>query len=195
MRNQLGLKQDDVAICFVGRIVELKGVRFLLEAFKRLNLPNTRLYMVGALGGNFGDSNADISPFIQELFEIIKPIKDKVVFTGFMQNDKVHKILNAMDIAANPSLYYEAAPVSNIEYGAMGLPVITTNRGGSSEYVTPESGFILNADIDLTTQIIDSLTMLINNVSLRRSMGNAGLLNAQKFYSENYYKHFLELVK
>lgn len=195
IRKQLGLIDGDIAISFVGRIVELKGVRHLIEAFKSLNAANTHLFIVGSLGGNFRESSNMISPFVKELFEIVKPIKDKVTFTGFMPNNKVHEILNAMDIAANPSLYYEAAPVNNIEYEAMGLPIITTNRGGVPEYVTSECAFILNADEDLAKQILNSFDILIKDDSLRRSMGNAGLLNAEKFYSETYYKNFLKLIK
>lgn len=195
IRKQLGLSDGEIAISFVGRIVELKGVRYLAEAFKLLNSPDTRLFIVGALGGNFRETSEMVSPFVKELFEIVKPIKDKVTFTGFMPNNKVHEILNAMDIASNPSLYYEAASVNNIEYEAIGLPIITTNRGGIPEYVTPDCGFILNADVDLTSQILDSLSVLINDASLRHSMGNAGMSNAKKFYSENFYKHFLELIK
>lgn len=195
VRNKLNLSEKDVAICFVGRIVELKGVRHLVEAFKRLNDTNSRLYIVGSLGGNFGEANVKLSPFVKELYKIIEPLKDRVVFTGFIANEKLRDLLDGMDIAVNPSLYYEAALVSNVEYEAMGLPVITTNRGGIPEYVTNECGFILNADGDLTGQLCDCLKLLVDDKSLRKQKGEAGLKNARKYFSDLYYKRFLEIIQ
>lgn len=193
-RKHLGLKDEDVAICFVGRIVEKKGVQHLFDAFKRLNAANTRLFIVGSLGGNFGESNRQPSPFVQNLLKAAAPLKDKVVFTGFIPNDKVHEILSAMDIAANPSLFYEAAPVSNVEHMGMGLPVITTNRGGIPEYLNADCGFILDADKDLTDQIYNALKKLVFDKSLRLRMGKAGLSTAKKFYSDQFFNKFVEII-
>lgn len=194
VRSKYGLGEDEIAICFLGRIVKMKGVQHLVEAFRKLDAPNTRLFIIGSLGGNFAENNAVISPFVQELIKFVEPIKKRVIFTGYMPNNKVHEILSAMDIAANPSLYYEAAPVSNVEYEAMGLPLITTNRGGIPEYVTDDCGFILDAEGDLTEQIYTSLKLLINNKSLRERMSEAGLRNAKNFYCEQYYKKFVEII-
>lgn len=193
-RVKFGLGKDEIAICFLGRIVNMKGVRHLVEAFKKLNAPNTRLFIIGSLGGNFAESNTGVSPFVQELMHFVEPIKRQVIFTGYMPNNQIHEILSAMDIAANPSLYYEAAPVSNVEYEAMGLPLITTNRGGIPEYVTDDCGFILDADADLTEQIYNSLKLLISDKSLRKRMGEAGLRNAQEYYCEQYLKKFIEII-
>ena len=194
VRSKYGLGEDEIAICFLGRIVKMKGVQHLVEAFRKLDAPNTRLFIIGSLGGNFAENNAVISPFVQELIQFVEPIKKRVIFTGYMPNNKVHEILSAMDIAANPSLYYEAALVSNVEYEAMGLPLITTNRGGIPEYVTDDCGFILDAEGDLTEQIYTSLKLLINNKSLRERMSEAGLHNAKNFYCEQYYKKFVEII-
>lgn len=195
VRKRLHLSEKDVAICFVGRIVELKGVRHLVEAFKRLNADNARLFIIGSLGGNFGEADGQPSPFVRELLKLTEPIKEKVVFTGFIANEKVHELLDGMDIALNPSLYKEAAPVSNVEYEAMGLPIITTNRGGIPEYVTNECGFILNADGDLTGQLCDCLKLLVDDKSLRKQKGEAGLKNARRYFSDLYYKRFIEIIQ
>ena len=45
-RAKFGLGKDEIAICFLGRIVKMKGVRHLVEAFKKLNAPNTRLFII-----------------------------------------------------------------------------------------------------------------------------------------------------
>lgn len=193
-RINMQLTDDNIAICYVGRIVELKGIYQLVEAFKRLDSPNTILFIVGALGGNFAKDKQRITPFVRNLMEIVEPVKEKVIFTGYIPNEEVCNILDAMDIAVTPSLYYEAASVSNVEYQAMGLPVITTNRGGIPEFVSSNSGFILDADGNLVEQLYKSLLTLINEPSLREVMGKEGLLNAQNFFSDEYYKRFVELI-
>lgn len=194
VRKKLNLSEKDVAICFVGRIVELKGVRHLVEAFKRLNAENARLFIVGSLGGNFGEADRQHSPFVQELFELVEPIKEKVVFTGFIANEKVHELLDGMDIALNPSLYKEAALVSNVEYEAMRLPIVTTNRGGIPEYVSEDCAYILDADNNLENQIFNALERLINDKELRDRMGKSGLENAKKYYRDQYYNRFIDIV-
>ena len=100
-----------------------------------------------------------------------------------------------MDIAANPSLFYEAALVSNVEHMGMGLPVITTNRGGIPEYVNADCGFILDADKDLTDQIYHALKKLVFDKSLRIRMGKAGLQNAKKFYCDQFFNKFVEILE
>ena len=194
VRKKLNLSEIDVAICFVGRIVELKGVRHLVEAFKRLKAENARLFIIGSLGGNFGEANRQPSPFVQELFELVEPIKEKVVFTGFIANEKVHELLDGMDIALNPSLYKEAALVSNVEYEAMRLPIVTTNRGGIPEYVSEDCAYILDADKNLEDQILNALERLINDKELRERMGASGLENAKKYYRDQYYNRFIDII-
>lgn len=194
MRQKLGLAEHDIAICFVGRIVELKGVRHLIEAYNLIDKTNTKLFIVGSLGGNFGESTTGVSDFVEELFEYVQPFKDKVVFTGFIPNSEVHELLNAMDIAANPSLYLEAALVSNVEYQAMGLPVITTNKGGIPEYINQNSGYLLEANDELVNRIKDALEALISNPSLRKSMSIAARANALLFDRSRYYEEFLAII-
>lgn len=194
VRKKLNLSEIDVAICFAGRIVELKGVRHLVEAFKRLKAENARLFIIGSLGGNFGEANRQPSPFVQELFELVEPIKEKVVFTGFIANEKVHELLDGMDIALNPSLYKEAALVSNVEYEAMRLPIVTTNRGGIPEYVSEDCAYILDADKNLEDQILNALERLINDKELRERMGKSGLENSKKYYRDQYYNRFIDII-
>ena len=99
-----------------------------------------------------------------------------------------------MDIALNPSLYKEAAPVSNVEYEAMRLPIVTTNRGGIPEYVSEDCAYILDADKNLEDQILNALERLINNKELRERMGKSGLENSKKYYRDQYYNRFIDII-
>lgn len=191
-RLALNLSPTDVAICFVGRLVKLKGVEQLIEAFIRVSHPNAKLFIIGSMGGNFKDGDYK-TQFVTKLVTMAEGRKD-IIFTGFVDNHRLSDILVAMDIAVMPSFYKEAAGVNNIEYQAMGLPLITTNSGGILEYVS-EKAIILQPDANLVYNLAEKLNFLINNLEERRIIGEAGKLYSNQFTKSHYYKSFISLIQ
>lgn len=192
MRSRLGLNDNCIAICFVGRIVPQKGVKHLLDAFLKLKTTNAHLYIIGSLGGNFKDSDKK-TPFVEELFETATD-SNNVTFTGYVDNNDLPKLLSAMDIAVMPSFYKEAAAINNIEYQAMGLPIITTNSGGIPEFVS-SSAIILEPDDTLVDKLTEQLNILIKDKDERLKHKKASLENAKKYTKAAYYNQFLSLLK
>ena len=170
----------------------LSGLFLYLSRGKRIIF--TRDIMNKKLLELLQDKCKDFGLTKKAIEDIAETIKEKVVFTGFIVNEKVHELLDGMDIALNPSLYKEAALVSNVEYEAMRLPIITTNRGGIPEYVSEDCGYILDADKNLEDQILNALERLINDKELRERMGKSGLENAKKYYRDQYYNRFIDII-
>ena len=195
MRQSLGLSDDEVAVCYSGRIVKPKGVMQLIQAFAELGgEAKCKLFLFGSLGGLFKNTENDKPEFAAELMRIAEPLKDKVVFTGFVDNDKLPDYLNAMDIAVMPSIYPETCALNNVEYQSVGLPVITTDSGGIKEFVN-DGAVILDHRKDLVSQLRDALISLIASPEKRSSMSEASLSYASCFTRRNYYKSFLEILK
>lgn len=121
------LREDNTKIfCYVGRIVQDKGINELVEAFSKLvkEFSNIKLFLIG----DYEDKIDPILPITRQCIEQIQEIE----FCGY-QND-VRPWLLASDYFVLPS-YREGFPNSVLEAGAMGLPCIVTNINGSNEII------------------------------------------------------------
>lgn len=195
-RQKYNLQDDTVAICYVGRLVELKGVMHLMKAVMELNQNlNFKLFIVGALSGGFKDNQSETTSFVKELQILGATISDKVLFTGYIENSKLPVFLNGMDVAVMPSKYKEAAAVNNIEYQAIGLPVVTTNMGGIKEYVSTDSVFIVENDDHLTESLKEKIEILVTDKDTRETMGANGISWVKQYSKEHYFDSLLDLLQ
>ena len=103
-------------VLFVGKVSLRKGIQYLLEAWKELNLKNSELVIVG----NIEES---IKPLLSKFSEL-----NNIIFKGFVK-DPV-KEYQQSTIFVFPSLEEGSAKVT-YEAMASGLPVITTESSGS----------------------------------------------------------------
>lgn len=104
--------ENKIIIGHVGKFVEAKNHKFLLEIFNRLSkkADNYELWLVG----DGEDKKQEICQQMEKY-----GLTEKVKFLGF-RND-VEKLLSAMDIMVFPSLY-EGLPNVVIEWQIAGLP-------------------------------------------------------------------------
>ena len=92
---------------------------------------------------------------------------------------KIERVLAAADIVVLTS-DNEGTPLSLIQAGMAGLPVVTTNVGSIPEIVLDGvTGIITQLDVQ---EIANALEKLASNKSLRAQLGNA----AQEFTLRNY---------
>ena len=106
-------------------------------------------------------------------------MEDRVTFLG--QRDDVPQLLAAFDIFVLPSLY-EGTPIAILEAMAMEKPVIATRVGGVQDLVVhTQTGLIVDPE-DSEVLALASI-QLLNNASLRVSMGKMGRLRVEKLFS------------
>lgn len=119
-------KNDKIRFIFAGSISLRKGIKQLLEAWKKCNLANAELVICGRV--------------YKELRDLTKDVPPNVKFTGFVD---LAIFFKKSDVFVFPSLFEGSAKVV---YEAMsyGLPVITTENAGSI-VENDFSGFIINA--------------------------------------------------
>lgn len=161
---------DDVVITFVGTVGERKGVDTLIEAISSLDVTSKCRFVICG--------NGEVDKF--EGFAREKGLsEDLVSFTGWQNGKQIYDHLAKSDIFVLPSRG-ENQPVAIIEAMAFGLPVISTNVGDIPNQVTSgTTGFIVEPSD--STQLKSALTALIDNTSLRESMGLAA---RRKFLNE-----------
>ncbi len=180
LRARLGLTNKK-AIISVGRLSKKKGVHVLVEAFKQVlpRHPNTVLLIVGSRW--FGDNSVD--DYVEKLYDMSRPIRDKVIFTNFVSPDKVPDYYLASDIFVCSSQWRE--PLARVHYEAMaaGLPVITTDRGGNAEVVTNfYNGIVIN-DYSNPAAFAKALEFLLSNPAKAMEMGRRGREMAERHFN------------
>ncbi|MGI9628431.1 MAG: glycosyltransferase [Longimicrobiales bacterium] len=163
-RRELGLPEQGIGLCFVGRTVLAKGLHELLDAFGRVvaNYPSAWLAVVGD-----GPDRLEVEQRAEEL-----GLAERVFFPGAKSNADVPAWLQAADVFVLPS-HNEGLPNVVLEAMAVGLPVIATDVGGTAEAVDEgATGFLtMPKDTDALTEVA---LRLVGDSSLRQSMGSAG---------------------
>lgn len=124
-RRQLGINPDAPVIGHVGRMVDVKNHRFILEMFSTLrqNMPAAQLLLIGD------------GPLKQELYIRAAElgIQDSVHFLGTCRD--ISPLYAAMDMFVMPSLY-EGLSMALLEAQASGLPCLISDRVSLESNVT-----------------------------------------------------------
>ncbi len=166
IRQELGL-QDEKVILFVGRLIKLKGVEYLLKAFRKLQnrIENVVLVIAGE-----GECRSELECLSRKL-----QVDDKVYFRGNVDN----KLLGAYYLLCNvfvlPSItthHADACPLVVNEAMYYGKPVITSDAVGTTfmihddvnGYVVPERN---------SEALCKALYEILSDDELEKRMGEA----------------------
>jgi glycosyltransferase involved in cell wall biosynthesis len=191
-RSDLGLQPNDFVLVFSGRMNEEKGIAELVQAMKLLHeTPDIKLLVMGS--SFFGDSSAD-SPFIRQLKAEASQLRDRIVFTGFIPYSQVPNYLQLADVAVIPSMWDDPFPTSVLEAMCMGMPIITTCRGGIPEEVTPENAIILPTDKDIVERMRTAILDLHDNSEKRMLMGQESKRLSTRFNRDRFAEDFFNAL-
>jgi glycosyltransferase involved in cell wall biosynthesis len=163
--------QGDLLL-FVGRLVEQKGIRYLLEAMPAVlnKFPSSKLMIIG--DGMLKD----------KLIQIAKDLKieNSVIFTGPLPHADLAAYYATADVFIGPSLS-EGFGLVFAEAMSCGIPVIATDLPAISDIVKDnETGCIVkqrNSD-----QISDKIIQLLSN----RDKLNAMKMKARDYVVQNF---------
>jgi glycosyltransferase involved in cell wall biosynthesis len=178
-RAQLGLK-DRKVLLFVGRLLPIKGVDFLIDAFHKVHQahPDAVLWIVGS---SFYGKNIE-TPYVKMLKEKSKPLKEAIRFHPFVPHRRLPQIYQIADVLVTPSIGKEAFGLVNVEGMACGLPILSTQTGGIEEVVEDGvNGRLLPLDY-LRERIAECLTEWLKDPALLKQMG----LSSRKRAEENF---------
>lgn len=123
-RRLLGLPGEKQILLYVGHLLEVKGVSFLLQAVRELARPDLALIIVG--DGNLKER------LIKEADE--GGIQSTCLFVGQQSHSSIPLWLSAADCLVLPSLS-EGLPTILCEAMLCKTPIVATDVGGVSEIV------------------------------------------------------------
>jgi glycosyltransferase involved in cell wall biosynthesis len=139
---------------FIGRIIPIKGVHLLLDAFTRL--PSQAPVELTLYGSPEAKSDA----YFQDL-QAKSASFSHIRFAGPVPNSQITQLYRQIDVLVAPSIWPENSPVTILEAQAHGTPVIASNVGGIMDLIQHErNGLIFaNQDVDdLARQVSRCLT-------------------------------------
>lgn len=153
-RQKYNLDEKDFVITTIGRLVERKGIKFLVKAVSEIKDNNVKLIIIGE-----GPQKVEIQNFISQ-----HKLSDRVMILGRVSEKEKKEILSLSDIFVLPSLH-EGFGLVILEAMEYGLPVITTNHGGQTEIIEDQTnGFLI--PVGNWTELKEKILLLRQNKNL-----------------------------
>ena len=172
-RKKLNITDKKVVLC-MAKLTYLKGIHYLIEAFKKISDQYKDTMLIIAGSGNKAEEKR-----LRNLV-VSLAIKDKVIFTGWVNYSDAPYLHAASDVFVHPSLL-EGTPLVILEAMATGKPVIATNIAGVPDMITDGiDGFLVEEKN--VGQIVEKLSVLLDDEVLCRKIGE----NARKKVEEKF---------
>lgn len=160
VRAEHGANENDLVFLFVGRLLDWKGLRELIEAFELINEKNIKLWIVG--DGQLADE--------------IKTASQKnpnISYLGRISGDMLWSVYHAANVFVIPSHHEPWGLVVN-EAMAAGLPVIATDSVGCIDDLISNNQQGLITPSKNTRALLEAMNfMLTNSVKKKRMADNA----------------------
>ena len=151
VRQELGFREEDKIVLYVGRIEPVKGLFNLIEALESLRKKapflGNRLKLIVVGGGTKSSDhpkNKEINRIQKAVAE--KNLRNEVFFLGSKKQNELKKYYSAANVLVMPSLY-ESFGLVVVEALACGTPVIASRIGEMMNIIKEgKNGFYFNPD-------------------------------------------------
>ncbi|WDV44144.1 glycosyltransferase family 4 protein [Clostridiaceae bacterium M8S5] len=181
IRKKLDI-EDKKVILYVGRLCKKKGTHIIMKSLKSIMKQRKDVAAVFVGSKWYGSNQTD--DFIKKIQHISTTLDGPVIFTGFLPPAIIPHYYSIGDVFVCASQWDE--PLARIHYEAMasGLPIITTNRGGNKEVINDNNGIYID-EYDNPDVFSEKINYLLDNPSIRKSMGMEGRKLAEDEYNLN----------
>ena len=143
--EKFGLTKDSY-ILFLGRLVPEKGIRYLVEVFKKIDT-DKKLVIAGG--------SSDTDSFMQELKTMSKD-DNRIIFTGFVQGEMLDELYSNAYIYTLPS-DLEGMPLSLLEAMSYGNCCLVSDIPECVEVVEDKAMIFKKSDVkDLREKLQDA---------------------------------------
>lgn len=161
----------DEFVLFVGTVEPRKNLLTLVRAFKQvLRDTSQRLQLV--IAGKSGWLSGDLMAYLNQ-----GRIRERVLFTGHLEDDELRVLYSACRVFVYPSLY-EGFGLPLLEAMSCGAPVITSNIPSVVETVGEVARLVSPNDVD---ELALAISDLVSNSNEREERSAAGIAHAKKF--------------
>lgn len=116
-------EQRDNQLVFAGRLDKLKGIDYLMEAWRQMKDKAPKLVVCGT------------GPMEEWCRKFVSDNALNVEMKGFVSNEDVRKIIANSRALILPTQWYEGFPMSIVEAYSVGTPVVCSDLGNSGSVV------------------------------------------------------------
>ena len=177
---------DKKVVLFVGRLAEVKGVKYLIEAMKSID---AMLVIVG---------DGDLK---EELMRQASEQGPKIIFLGAKTHEELPSIYASSDVFVMPSVTAsdggtEGFGLVIIEAMASGLPIVASNSGGIAQTIQNDVNGLLCEERNVK-QLAESINKVIKDKELGDKLlqeGKETLRNYDYIHIACKYKQMIENV-
>ena len=174
-------RKQTFRVCFAGRVELSKGGGYLLQAWKRLALPDAELVLAG-----------EVRPEMNGLLKT--HANSSVRKLGFLSMKELVKAYQDSDLFAFPSVNEGFAQVL-LEAMACGLPAVATDVSGAQDCITEgREGFVVPArDVE---RLAGAILWCYQHRDETRAMGRAARARIEsQFTLDHYNQRMIALYK
>ncbi len=169
----------------VARLEKVKGVRFLIEASKKLNssIPGFKLVVVGG-----GSQRKNLEKLASDL-----GLGEKVKFTGPLPSEKIPSCLALADCFVLPSLS-EGFGIAILEAQAAGVPVVASRIGGITDIIQEgETGLL--AEPGKVQDIVGGVLKVHSDRAFSQNLAKRAKIKLQDYKWENICQKVFEIYE
>lgn len=170
-RQQWAISDNAVVISMIGRIVEHKGHKILLEAIQQIKTEKQIVLVI------VGEGKAE-----ERIRSYASKAGIRTIFVPVVRNSD--PFFELSDIIAIPSLANEGLPITLLEAGKHSKAVIVSDIAGMHDIILDGDNGLLTKPGDVQA-IAFALRKLIDDIPLREKLGNALHALVTKEYSEH----------
>lgn len=168
-------------ILYVGRLDEIKGVKYLISAFEKIVGKHPDIHLVIAGDGDF-------QPYLVQC----RTMQGRISFLGKMQSDEVDEVYQSAYIGVMPS-FHEQCSYTAIEMMRHGIPVVGTDSTGLAEMLDATPQLRIHIDEDsfdeeaFVAHIASCMDLLLSDKDAYRKASDG----VRRLYENRYQVSFM----
>lgn len=181
--NENGIKRKDKEFgLYIGRLSHEKGIKFLLDAWKKL--PDIPLKVIGD-GPIYRDIQNELNLRSSHAIELV----------GWLNRDQIFQLLQKASFLVFPSICYENFPTVILEAFANGVAAIVSDIGAAKEIVEDQKTGLLYKSGEIG-DFVSKITWAWKNPEKMYQFGmNAREVFEQKYSAEQNYKQLMSIYQ
>ena len=190
-RKKWNLKENEIAIGIIGRLVPIKNHKFFIDAVQEV-LKNSKVPIRAFIVGD-GEEKQNIINYIKNKNLDFSLNYNPATFHLTSWIKEIDRVNSGMDIICLTSLN-EGTPVSLIEAQASGKPIVSTKTGGIENIVLENKTALLSEKNDLHN-FSKNLLNLVNDSNKRKLFSKFGLEKSKDFHYEQLVNNIKNLYE
>jgi len=176
-------------VLFVGRLVEVKGVEYLIRSLPETKNPEIHLIIVGK------------GPLEVQLKNLTKSLEleSKITFFGNANSEDLELLHGISDVLVCPSIIYssgatEGLPMVIPEAMMSGLPVIASSVGGITDVVKHEVNGLLVKEKD-PYSIAKAIERILSDENLKKRLIENSKISVKEFEPSSIAQKYLKVYQ